>query len=304
MTRRPIQIMLVAAHPADSFDQAGGTLAHHVEYGDRVTILVAMTGARSHHSRLMEERRQKGAEFDVEEKIQQAADEKLAEVRKACSILGFDDVRDLGFEDDDVTVTQDKIDAIANVIREVKPDLMILEHPYENSGLTMHATIGQATIQALEVAAGTGHGKQERHGVPSVYFMNPMAWEGSNSLGYGGTSRADLYVDISDVIEKKVQAMDCIASQFYGGSYARKCAEIQDGVNGNRVGVAYAEQFQSYGPMLRYTLPITNAQLDRVNESSEITMGRLSEMAGGLLPLPQEMAFTSNYRVKKERYSE
>jgi len=31
MASRPIHILLVAAHPADSFDMAGGTLAHDEE---------------------------------------------------------------------------------------------------------------------------------------------------------------------------------------------------------------------------------------------------------------------------------
>ena len=41
--------MIVAAHPADSFDQAGGALAHHVAQGDSVTVVIATTGVRSHH---------------------------------------------------------------------------------------------------------------------------------------------------------------------------------------------------------------------------------------------------------------
>lgn len=304
MARRPVHIMLVAAHPADSFDQAGGTLAHHVARGDRVTVLIATTGVRSHHGRLQEERRKAGAEFDIEERIQQAVEEKLEEVRHACRILGFDDVRDLGFEDDDVLLTQEKIDAIADRIREVKPDILITEHPYETAGLHMHATIGQATIHAWQIAAGVGRGRQVRHYVPSVYFMNPMAYKGVHSLEYAGTSRVDLYVDITDVIEKKVQAVDYILSQYYGGPYSRKRAEIEDGAHGNRACTAYAEQFQSLFPMVRYTLPITDAELDRINESPEAIMGRRSEMAGGLTPLPPNMAFTSRYRVPKEKYDE
>ena len=44
MASRPIQILLVAAHPADSFDMAGGTLAHHVDQGDQVTAAILTTG--------------------------------------------------------------------------------------------------------------------------------------------------------------------------------------------------------------------------------------------------------------------
>ena len=67
----------------------------------------------------------------------------------------------------------------------------------------MHGTIGQATLYAWQVAAGTGRGRQLRHAVPCIYFMNPMAYMGNNSLEYASTARADLYVDITDVIDKK-----------------------------------------------------------------------------------------------------
>ena len=117
MASRPIHILLVAAHPADSFDMAGGTLAHHVDQGDRVSVAILTTGVRSHHWELGEQRRRAGNELDVEQYVAQAVEEKLEEVRRACRILGFDDVRDLGFEDDDILVTQDKIEAIADVIR-------------------------------------------------------------------------------------------------------------------------------------------------------------------------------------------
>lgn len=304
MARRPVHILLVAAHPADSFDQAGGTLAHHVARGDRVTVLIATTGARSHHFALLEEKQRAGTEFDVEKKLAQAVEEKLEEVRKACRILGFDDVRDLGLEDDDVLLNQEKIDAIAEVIREVKPDILITEHPYELAGMCMHATIGQAAMHAWQIAAGAGRGRQVRHYVPMLYFMNPMAWAGSNSLGYAETASANLYIDITDVIEKKVQAVDCILSQHYGGPYSRKRAELEDGAHGNRVGTAYAEQFQSFFPMVRYTLPVTEAELDRIAEPAEANMGRRSEMAGGLLPLPPNTAFTSKYRISREKYGE
>ncbi|MYJ78223.1 MAG: hypothetical protein F4047_08770, partial [Caldilineaceae bacterium SB0670_bin_27] len=193
MASRLIHILLVAAHPADSFDMAGGTLAHHIEQGDRVTAAILTTGVRSHHWELGEQRRRSGAELDVEEYVAQAVEEKLEEVRRACRILGFDDVRDLGFEDDDVLVTQDKVEAIAEVIRAVKPDMLITHHPFESGGFKMHGTTGQCTLYAWQLASGSGRGRQERHPVPCIYFMNPTAYIGNNSLEYAGTARVDLY---------------------------------------------------------------------------------------------------------------
>ncbi|AWT60894.1 MAG: putative N-acetyl-alpha-D-glucosaminyl L-malate deacetylase 2 [Candidatus Moanabacter tarae] len=304
MANRPIHVLLVAAHPADTFDQAGGTLAHHIEQGDTVTCIIATTGVRSHHWELAEEKRQKGASLNVEERVQAAVEEKLEETRRACRILGFDDVRDLGFEDDDILVTQDKIEAIANVIRTVKPDLIISHHPYETGGLKMHGTIGQCTVYASQLARGAGRGTQQRHVVPTIYFMNPIAYIGANSLEYASTCRVDLLVDISDVIERKVLALDQIASQYYGGPYSRKRAETEDGHYGQKGEVAYAEAFQRFEPMVRYTIPVTDAELMTINLSQESAMGRRSETSGGLMPLSDGMAYSSQYRFTKEQYEE
>ena len=303
MPSRNIRLLLVATHPADSFDQAGGTLAHHVARGDSVTAVIATTGVRSHHWKLADQKREAGADVDVEELVQQAVEEKLEEVRKACRILGFEDLRDLGFEDDDVLVTQDKIEAIADVIREVKPDILISHHPYETGGLKMHATIGQCTVFASQVAGGSGRGRQERHSVPVIYFMNPQSYMGNNSLEYAGTGRTDLYVDITDVIDKKVEALDEISTQFYGGPYARKRAETSDGSFGQKASTAYAEQFQRFQPMVLYTLPITDAELDHVTMASADMMTRRGEVVGGLMPLPEGMAYSAAQRVPPEKYS-
>lgn len=304
MASRSIQILIVAPPPADTFDMAGGTLAHHADQGDKITAVIATTGVRSHHWELAEKKRLEGANLDVEKFVEKAAAEKLEEVRNACRIMGYDDVRDLGFEDDDILVTQDKIEAIADAIRDVRPDILISHHPFESGGLKMHGTIGQATMYAWQVASGTGRGRQLRHSVPCIYFMNPMAYMGNNSLQYASTARADLYVDITDVIDKKVQALDYISSQFYGGPYARKRSETDDGAHGNKARVAYAEQFQRFYPLVRHTLPITDAELDHIDQHPEVGMARLSEMVGAFSPLPANMSFTSEHRTPKEKYND
>ena len=304
MPSRPIQILLVAAHPADSFDQAGGTLAHHVERGDKVTVAIATTGVRSHDWELKDEKIKQQGDLDVETKMKEAVAKKLEETRNACRICGFDDVRDLGFEDDDLLLDRPKVEAIADVIRDVKPDLLISHHPFETGGLKMHGTIGQATVFATQLAQGTGRGRQERHQTPVIYFMNPIAYVGSNTLEYASTARVDLYVDITDVIDKKVKALDQISSQYYGGAYSRKRGETQDGHYGNKAGVGYAEAFQRYMPMVRYTLPISDKELDQVDEPMGNMMARRSEMVPAFMPLPEGMGFSSDHRISPEKYND
>ena len=86
---------------------------------------IATTSVRSHHCQMIGQKGLKGQNFDVEKRIEQAVEEKLEEVRGACRILGFDDVPDLGFEDDDILLTQEKIDTIADMIRQVKRDILL-----------------------------------------------------------------------------------------------------------------------------------------------------------------------------------
>ena len=304
MASRPIHILIIAAHPADTFDQAGGTMPHHVAPGDRVTCVVATSGVPSHHWRLAEEKRQKGASLHVEERVHATVEEKLEEKRRACRILGFDDVRDLGFEDDDILVTQEKIEAIADAIRDIKPDIIVSHHPYETADLKTHGTIDQCTIYAWQLAHGGGRGTQQRHVVPIIYFMHPVGYVGSNSLEYASTCQVDLLVDISDLIEKKVLALDQIGSQYYGGPYSRKRAETDDGHYGQKASVAYAEPFQQFTPMVCCNLPVPDAELETIDLSPEAEMGRRSEMVSGLMPLSNEMEYTSRYRFSKDMYED
>jgi len=190
------------------------------------------------------------------------------------------------------------------MIREVRPDVLILHHPYEMGGLKMHATVGQATIYAWQQAMGAGRGNKRTHHVPSLYIMNPTAYHGHNTLEYASTSHPTLYVDITDVIEKKVKAYDEIATQYYDGAYARKAVEIGDGANGNKGYVAYAEVFQALFPSVRYTLPVTDAELRRAEETGPAGMIRRSEIVSALMPLPGGGTYSSEFRMTKAMYDD
>ena len=302
MASRPLRLLMVGAHPADMFDQAGGTLAHHAVQGDHVTAVTLTTGARSHHWQLIEKKRQLQEEFDVEELTARAVEEKMDEARKACAILGLDDVRTLGFEDDEILLTRDMVEAIADVIRDVRPDILITHHPYEIGGLKLHATTGQATVYAFQQAMGTGRGRKRFHLAANIFFMNPMGYMGHNTLAYASTAHITHIVDITDVVDKKVQAMDCISSQYYGGAYARKCHEACDGRTGGLRGVAYGEAFQALFPSLGYRLPVSDADLQAISGPADEGMARRSEIISALMPLPQGTGFSSEFRFGKEDY--
>ena len=64
---RNLNILIVGGHPADAFDNAGGTLAHHTARGDKVTALVLTHGTRVHDVVISEELRQREKAPDPEE---------------------------------------------------------------------------------------------------------------------------------------------------------------------------------------------------------------------------------------------
>lgn len=301
MASRPIRLLLVGAHPADTFDQAGGTLAHHVAQGDQVTVVSVTTGVRSHDWELIDEKDRGGRRLDVEQRVRAEREKKLVELKKACEILGIEDVRTLDFDDDQELLREELVAAVAEVIREIRPDVVITHHPYEDWGLKLHATVGRAAMFAYRKAATAGRGNAlPPHRVPAIYFMNPTAYVGV-TLSNAFAARIDLYVDISDVIDRKVKAMDCISSQYYGGSYARKRAEAADGHYGANAQVPYAEAFQRYWQWVTYTLPVSDFEIKRMEEPIEESMNRQGIMTAAYIPLP-EGAVPASYEIEKELY--
>ncbi len=146
---------------------------------------------------------------------------------------------------------------IGEEIRQVQPDMLITHHPHYSGGYGLHATTGQATIYAANYAVGLGRSKTKPRHIRNIYFMNPYLVHGTCGLGNPGTGYPEIYVDITDVIDKKIEALNCIQSQYYGGLYSLKRAETEDGAHGQMIQIAYAEQFQRYYPSVCYTLPIS-----------------------------------------------
>src|SRR5262245_29778788 len=52
---KPLRILVIGAHPADVFDQSGGTMAHHIKRGDWVGCAVLTTGVRVHDKVIVNE---------------------------------------------------------------------------------------------------------------------------------------------------------------------------------------------------------------------------------------------------------
>ena len=278
----PLRILSIGAHPADVFDQSGGTMAHHAARGDWVGCVVLTHGARVHDAVISDAMFHKEEVPDADELVQlmsERSDVKAEEVRKACRLLGCENIHFLGIDDAVLLVTDDSVRLVARLIRQLKPDVVLTHFPKEGDGKTnAHAVAGQIVMHALSCAAGVDPGdRQPPHKVAQVFFFGC----GGASLPRDVWSAAggyynDLFVDITDVVDKKLEALDCLVSQGYGGAYARKRIETSDGAFGSAGGCSYAEGFIKMNHETHQYLPVTQHALGMARASDHQLIERSS----------------------------
>ena len=246
-----MKIMAVVCHPADAVDHAGGTLCLHSQKGDAVTVVVCTHGVDSHDYRRSESlKKQRAAVADKKTAVRK----KEAEVRKGLAILGVTDVRFLRLADDYVSVTRELVEAIATELADVQPHLLLLHNPTEELGFA-HTDTAVAALKAISVANKPRAAKKPRsRSFPAQVFFMTM-YGHTNQLVSEGMRHGDVLVDITSVVDRKVQAMDCLDSQYYRGDLARKCIEITNGRMGLHWCVPYAESFQTLYPGVYSHLP-------------------------------------------------
>lgn len=268
-----LRILSIGAHPADIFDQSGGTMAHHVQRGDYVGCVVLTHGARVHDaviSDAMFHQTEVPEADELQSLMTERSDLKAEETRQACAILGVEDVTFFGADDAVLLVTEEAVRRLARLLREKRPDVVLTHFPRENDGMVNpHAVAGQIVLAALQLAGSVDPGdRNPPHKVAQVFFFGTGAAAiPRNVWNAGGGYYNDLFIDIGDVVEKKLAALDCMVSQGYGGAYARKRIETSDGAFGNAGGVAYAEAFISMNAETHYHLPVTDYALKAARAS-------------------------------------
>lgn len=277
----PLRIVSIGAHPADTFDQSGGTMAHHAARGDLVTAVCLTHGARVHDKVISDEMAHLEQVPDADELqglIAERGDVKAAEVRRACAILGVRDVRFLGVDDSILLVEREIVRQVARLLRELRPDILLTHYPYEGSAVgNPHATAGQIVMHALGAAAGVDPGDRNPPvRVGQVFFFGQGAASVRNGLwdARGGFTN-DVFVDITDVIDRKFEAMECLVSQGYAGAYNRKRTENGDGAFGGGA-VAYGEGYIRMNSEVHYYLPLTHYARRRSRSSDHEIMAGYS----------------------------
>ena len=233
-----MRVLAVAAHPDDLEQLCGGTLARFAEDGHDVTMCHVSRGDRGSFVHTMDE----------------IAAIRHEEAAQAAGTIGATHVS-LGLSDGEVNASDPhQKDLAIDVIRRVKPDLLITHHPSDY--MPDHVECGKLFEEASFVATLPLYETAEpvHQTVAAVYYMDTLAGLGFQPIEY---------VDISGVIETKLASLAAHTSQVewlrdHDGVDVLEQTRIVSAFRGFQAGTTYAEGFI---PSLRWLRPRTRRLL-------------------------------------------
>lgn len=196
--RRVERILAVLAHPDDVDFGAGGTVASWTAAGIEVTYCLITNGD--------------AGGFDPAVPRSEIPGIRQAEQRAAGAALGVSDVRFLGYRDGELQVSHELRRDISRVIRQVRPDRMLIQSPERNwarlpASHPDHLAAGEAAICAVYPDARNPFAHQsllldeglDAWTVPEVWVM-----AGPNP---------DTFVDVTEQFDRKIAALLAHESQ-------------------------------------------------------------------------------------------
>ncbi|MGE0059613.1 MAG: PIG-L deacetylase family protein [Dehalococcoidia bacterium] len=191
--------LVIAAHPDDADFGAAGTAALWTREGWEFTYLVCTNGAKGSDDESM----------TPAQLIRMRRDEQ----RAAAMVLGVKDVMFLDYEDGELTPSRDFLGDVVKAIRTVRPTAVFTHDPEAvivNNAFVNHSdhrATGLTAIDAIYPAA------RDRMNFPEQ-IAEGLSTHKVSQIYIWGTERDNFKVDITDVIQTKVDALLAHTSQF------------------------------------------------------------------------------------------
>ena len=225
-----MKVLAVGAHPDDLEIGCGGTLARLKDQGHEIAMCVMARG-------------------DVGHKVippEELSEIREAEARAGAARLGADFFL-IGYGDLAIPDSEEAVARITEVIRQVRPDF-IITHP-QNDYMRDHSRTGELTFEA-SFAASIPHLYPDLEAIEDVVLVYEM-----ESLG-GVGFLPEHYVDISDVLERKLAALrehDSQVQWLLDHDKIDVCEMVTTlaRFRGIQCGVQYAEAFRERRAYLR-----------------------------------------------------
>lgn len=224
-------VAIFGAHPDDLDWGSGGTAAVWARAGKEIYYILTTSGEGG-------EDHQRGRVLPPEE----IAEIREAEQRQAAAVLGVKEVLFLHQPDGRVEATLAFRDQIVNVLRRLKPHIVVSMDPgnwaFDNfyHYHPDHRATALAVCDAIYPAAGTAtYVPQPDEGLPphkvrEVYFT--------------ASAKPNIYIDITETIELKVQALTSHRSQLKDPERLTNVVRENAARYGTQLNCHYAEAFR------------------------------------------------------------
>ena len=206
-----MKIFAVGAHLDDLELACGGTLAKAIQEGHEVYVLIMS----------------KSGYTNVDGVMQREDDVAVREGLEALHTLGIENIEILDFATKDIPFHSEVVNAIDLRIRKIKPDIIFTHHPFDTH--QAHIGVSQATIAAARR-------------MNTVFFYAPITPSGRSYVAF----RPQLYVDISSVIDKKLESLTKHVTEYnkFGAENWVEGVRCRSGFRGYEIGTKYAEAFE------------------------------------------------------------
>ncbi len=220
-----MRVLAIGCHPDDLEIACAGTLARMVDEGHEVYMCHVANGDMGHQVIMPDELG----------KMREKEAERAGEIIGAKKVYNVN-CGDCRFYNDDDHARRE----LVRIIREVRPDFIITHDP--NDYMNDHLQVGQLVFEA-SFTSSVPHMYPEYPAyslVPPIYYMDTLA--GVNFL-------PEEYVDISEYIDKKIEALECHESQLKWmlehdkidfAEFVKSCSRFR----GLQSGVQHAEGFR------------------------------------------------------------
>ena len=192
------RILVVTAHPDDVDFGAGGTVAAWTSAGVEVSYCIITDGDAG------------GSDHDVPRS--EIPGIRRSEQTAAGAVLGVTDIRFLGYRDGELTVTHELRRDISRVIRQVRPQRILIQSPDRNwkriyASHPDHLAAGEAAIFAVYPDA------RNPFAHPTLLQDEGLADWAVPEVWVFGTPTPNHVVDITDRFDQKLDALHAHASQ-------------------------------------------------------------------------------------------
>lgn len=214
-----MQVLIIIAHPDDEVIGCGGTICYHKLLGHHLSLVCSTNGVGSRDNVTPDQEKER----------------ELACINSS-KLLGIENVHNLSFPDN----SMDTIPFI-NIVKEFEciidqynPDIIYTHH---NKDLNIdHRIVANAVVTATRPIP-----KQKAPNLYSMEILSSTDWSFNDE-----TFKPNVFVDISNVFEKKFDALKAYNTEIRQYPHSRSYGNIENlaRLRGCTIGVEYAEAFQ------------------------------------------------------------